>query len=159
MSVSFSLRQKKACNQQKKKRKSLVTVAGPLCHLGLHVVGVAGGGGNPELRRVGWGLSPGTAGRGLGGPGAPPNPGEAESLGGLIHHLFPGEGRAQMGDSDRRAGCSLRGSCRSPPSPELRKWGLVTGHLVRVLPTRVDRLQPKFLKCPTHPLGFSTGII
>lgn len=104
VSVSFSLRQKKACSQQKKKRKSLVRVAGPLPSR------AARGGGGGEGR--GGGSLKGGVGsvtqrcrEGPRGPGAPPDTGEAESLGGLIHHLFPGEGRVQMETATRgRAG-------------------------------------------------------
>lgn len=147
VSVSFSLRQKKACNQQKKKRKSLVTVAGPLCCLGLHVVGggagVSGGVGSVTLY----------CGEGPRCPGAPPNTGEAESLGGLIHHLFPGEGRVQMETATGGRAGAFAALAGAPQVLSSGRGGLVTGHLARVLPVHVHRLQPKFLKTPPTPPG------
>lgn len=69
-------------------------------------------------------------------PGAPPDTREEESLGGLIHCLFPGEGRVQMTATGSREPLSLE-----PPNILSSAWeGLVTGHLAPALPGFVPRL-------------------
>lgn len=62
-------------------------------------------------------------GEGPRSPGAPPDTREEESLGGLIHCLFPGEGRVQMTATGRQPGAPLAGA---PKHPELRMGG--AGH-------------------------------
>ena len=63
-------------------------------------------------------------GEGPRSPGAPPDTREAESLGGLIHRLFPGEGRVQMTATGRQAGATAAGAPHIL-SPE--REGLATG--------------------------------
>lgn len=71
--------------------------------------GGGAGGGVPGASDGGVGSVTQDHGEGPRSPGAPPDTREEESLGGLIHCLFPGEGRVQMTATGRQAGATLAG--------------------------------------------------